>query len=165
MPAVLTGGSAATFYAPEAYASLDADFILIRDDPLSDVAVALQTIGFERDGRSRIFTHPASQFTLDFPKGPLSVGGEYIHETDIIEREGLRLRVLTRTDCIRDRLAHFYFWRDYTALNAAVAVAAASPDDVDFNLLRTWTERESSALLADFAEFERRCAALQRTGQ
>jgi len=156
MSGVLTGGSAAALYAPQAYMSDDADFILDADDPLAEVAVALEPIGFQRDGRSRIFVHLNSKFTVDFPKGPLSVGGEYIHETHTLEHGDLRLRILTRTDCIRDRLAHFYFWSDYPALNAAVGVAAQSFDEVGIDLLRAWTERESPALLEKFAEFEQR---------
>lgn len=148
MSGVLTGGSAAALYAPQAYVSCDADFILEADDPLDDVAVALRTIRYERYGRSRIFVHPDSEFTVDFPKGPLAVGGEYIRETHVLERRGLRLRILTRIDCIRDRLAHFYFWNDYTALNAAVSVAAQSTDEVDLVFLRAWTERESAEFVS-----------------
>ncbi len=88
--------------------------------------------------------------------GPLAVGGDYIHETHVLERAGLRLRILTRADCVRYRLAHFYYWNDYTALNAAVGVAADARGEIDLGLLHTWTERESPALLAKFAEFERR---------
>ena len=136
MSAVLTGGSAAALYAPQAYMSHDADFVLEADDPLDNVAIALEPIGFVRDGKSRIFVHPTSPFTVDFPKGPLAVGGEYVHETHVIKRRGTRLHVLTRTDCIRDRLAHFYFWSDYTALNAAVAVAARNTHKADLDVLR-----------------------------
>lgn len=153
---VVTGGSAAALYAPQTYMSQDVDFILEDDDPLDDVAIALDSIDFHRDGKSRIFSHPSCKFTVDFPKGPLAVGGEYIHETHVLERGGLRLRILTRADCVRDRLAHFYFWDDYTALNAAVGVAAQNHQDVDMNALRAWTERESPALLEKFAEFKRR---------
>lgn len=156
MSGVLTGGSAAALYAPQAYMSDDADFILDADDPLAEVAIALETIGFQRDGKARIFVNPNSKFTVDFPKGPLSVGGEYIHKTHVLEHGDRRLRILTRTDCIRDRLAHFYFWSDFTALNAAVGVATQDFDEVELDLLRAWTERESPELLEKFAEFEQR---------
>ena len=156
MPAVLTGGSAAAVFAPHADMSDDADFILTHDDSLGDVAVALQSIGFQRDGRSRMFVHLHTRFTVDFPKGPLSVGGDYLQETHVLERGDLRLRILTRIDCIRDRLAHFYFWNDYTALNAAVGVAADASADLDLSPVQAWTERESPLLLEKYAEFERR---------
>ena len=156
MSGILTGGSAAALYAPQVYMSRDADFILEADDPLSNVAIALASIGFGRDGKSRIFVHPSCEFSVDFPKGPLAVGGEYVRETTVLEHEDVRLRILTPTDCIRDRLAHFYFWSDYTALNAAVGVAAQHISEVDIDLLRAWTERESPALLEKFAEFAKR---------
>lgn len=96
---------------------------------------------------------------MDFPKGPLAVAREYIHETAIIERGSSRIRILTRFDCVRDRLAHFYCWDDFTALGAAVAVASDEASDVDFIDIRAWTERENPALLEKFGEFERRAAA------
>ncbi len=159
MSGVLTGGSAASLYAPQAYTSRDADFVLDADDSLERVAKAVLPLGYVRNGRSRIFTHRVSEFTLDFPKGPLAIGGEYVTETDVVEDQGRRLRILRRTDCIRDRLAHFYFWSDYEALNAAVAVAATSPDGVDIDNIRAWTRRESTGLLEKFGEFERRLRA------
>jgi hypothetical protein len=155
---VLTGGSAAALYAPQTYMSYDADFVLDRDERLDDVSRALQPIGFKRDGKSRIFYHPASRFTVDFPKGPLAVGGDYVERTATLTREGQVLRILTRADCVRDRLAHYYHWDDYTALNAAVAVAAQL-DSQDVESLRKWTARESPALLEKFGEFERRLSA------
>ncbi len=96
-----------------------------------------------------MFEHPRTHFTLDFPKGPLAVGGDYLSETANLERGGVRLRILTPTDCVRDRLAHYYHWDDHTALRAAVAVARSHPESVDIEKLRDWTERESSAGAAD----------------
>ncbi len=63
MSGVLTGGSAAALYAPQAYMSLDADFILQDDDSLDDVDDALRPIDFHRNGevshlrRSRFHVH------------------------------------------------------------------------------------------------------------
>jgi hypothetical protein len=156
MIGILTGGSAAAIYAPQAYLSNDADFVMLDDESLGDIAVALRALGFEREGRSRLFSHPESEFTLDFPKGPLAVGGDYVRETHVVDRDGVSLRILTRTDCVRDRLAHFYHWDDYTALNAAVAVAAANIDEVDMEAVEQWTTRESEALTKKFHEFKRR---------
>ncbi len=158
MSAVLTGGSAAAIYAPHAYLSHDADFILDHDDPLDVVAQALERIDFQRYGRSRIFTHPRSAFTVDFPKGPLAVGGEYVHERNTLRRGDEQLAILTPTDCVRDRLAHFFHWDDFTALQAAIAVAAARPTDVDLERISRWSERESPEFKEKFAQFTRRLA-------
>lgn len=151
---ILTGGGAAAVYAPLAYTSHDVDFVLQGDEPLEKVAAALLSIGFKRDGKSRIFGHPNTSFTIDFPRGPLAVGGDYVRETAILTNGDMTLRIISPMDCVRDRLAHFYHWDDFTALNAAVAVAAANIDDINADLLRSWSEREDS--LAKFKEFERR---------
>lgn len=158
MSAVLTGGSAAAVYAPAAYASYDADFVLERDEPLEAVGDALVSIGFERHGKARIFVHPESLFTIDFPSGPLAVGGDYVHETAILTKGDVTLRILSPTDCVRDRLAHFYHWDDFTALNAAVAVAAANIGNLNMDLLRSWSKREDK--LDKLTEFERRLALI-----
>lgn len=150
--AVLTGGSAATVYAPDVYTSYDADFIT--DESLADIAEALALIGFQRHGKSRLFIHPDTKYTIDFPKGPLAVAGDYITETATLTRGSVHLRILSRTDCIRDRLSHFFHWNDFTALNAAVGVATNNPADVEMPLLRAWAEREQE--LEKFAEFQLR---------
>lgn len=152
--AVLTGGSAAALYAPQICSSYDADFVLESDEPLGKIADALLPTGFTRNGKSRMFVHPNSGFTIDFPRGPLAVGGDYVHETATLANGEMMLRILSPTDCVRDRLAHFYHWDDYTALNAAVAVAAAKAHDVLMDVLRSWSAREER--LAKFAEFELR---------
>jgi hypothetical protein len=162
--AVLTGGSAATIYAPHAYTSLDADFVLANFPDRESLRLALAELGFVPSATLGMFEHQHSKFTIDFPKGPLAVGGDYIHEVAILERANVRLRILTPTDCVRDRLAHYYYWGDYTALKAAVGVAQSQRDSVDLSKLRAWTERESGAgsdHRPKFAEFLDRIA---RTG-
>jgi len=67
--AVLTGGSAATIYAPHAYTSADADFILRDEISSKDLGRALATIGFRPAAARGMFEHPLSTFTVDSPKG------------------------------------------------------------------------------------------------
>ena len=159
--AVLTGGSAASLYAPASYMSADADFIFDRA-PLADTLKrALATIGFVPSPSSGMYCHSKSRFTLDFPRGPLAVGGDYVTEIAERKRGKILLRVLTPGDCVRDRLAHFFHWNDFTALNAAVAVACSKHGrSLDTASLRAWTTREGRAACVDFtaklAEFERR---------
>jgi hypothetical protein len=159
MPAVLTGGSAATVYAPEVYTSHDADYILESDHRIDEVALALVDLGLKRHGKLRRFIHSTTQYRIYFPRGPLAVGGDYIRESSMLNRENLSLRILTRTDCIRDRLAHFYHWDDYTALNVAVEVSCADLNDVNFSCIKDWTLRKSPLFLMKFEEFEKRVQA------
>ena len=143
--AVLTGGSAATLYAPDAYTSMDAGFVLLDSPKRDDLREALAGIGFAQSDAVGTFEHPRTIFALDFPKGPLAVGGDYVHDTATLERDGIRLSILSPTDCVRDRLAHFYHWNDYTALAAAIGVTREHRENVDLAKVREWTERESSS--------------------
>jgi len=157
---VLTGGSAATIYAPDVYMSYDADSVLTNFQERGHLEQALAGIGYVPSVVVGMYQHPKTVFTLDFPRGPLAVGGDYIHETTTLERGDLRLRILTATDCVRDRLAASYHWNDFTSLNAAVGVARAHRDRIDFSRLREWTERESGPPPVDYeskyAEFLKR---------
>jgi hypothetical protein len=142
---VLTGGSAATVYSPDSYASKDADFVLTGSAKRDNLREALATIGFVPSDTVGMFEHPRTPYTVDFPKGPLAVGGDYIQAVATLERGGVRLNILTVTDCVRDRLAHFFHWDDYTALTAAIGVARSHRQSVDIANLREWTDRESGS--------------------
>jgi hypothetical protein len=41
------------------------------------------------------------------------------------------LRMLTVTDCIKDRLSHFFHWNDRQGLEQALLIAEAFPIDMD----------------------------------
>lgn len=51
MTAVMTGGSAATYYAPDAYQSVDIDFVSVsfRGSPGESVEARLLELGFRRE--------------------------------------------------------------------------------------------------------------------
>jgi hypothetical protein len=93
--AVLTGGSAATVYAPEAHQSRDLDFILQFRSPGAEPARVLAGLGYREE--SGVYIHPESPLTLDFPRGPLAVGGDLIGTWDRLEDGGLVLDILTPT--------------------------------------------------------------------
>lgn len=101
LTAVLTGGSAATVYAPAAYQSRNLDFVIeFVDAPHADHAKALTSLGYrEHEGQ---YVHRENPLTLEFPPGPLSVGKELITKWDTL-REGERLlHILRPIDCCRD---------------------------------------------------------------
>jgi hypothetical protein len=91
-----------------------------------------------------MFEHPRCTFTVDFPKGPLAIGREYVRDTAVLSRGDLSLRILTPTDCVKDRLAHFFYWDDDTAFNAAVGVATSQRANIDVTELARWTHSEST---------------------
>lgn len=151
---MLTGGGAATLYAPEAYQSKDLDFVFTFWSSLGGVSEQpLLDLGFERAGD--FYRHPESPYTLDFPRGPLAVGSETLNQWDTLQEDNRVLHVLTPTDCVRDRLCAYYFYRDFSGLEQALAVATCQP--IDLSVIRRWSEAEGEA--AKFDNFRARLSA------
>ena len=150
---VLTGGSAAAYWAPNAYQSADADFVLTLEVDPKKIVEAMQSLDFRNVGGT--WVHPRSVFTVEFPRGPLAVGGELINRHETVRRaDGSVLHVLSPQDSVRDRLAHFIHWHDRTALRAAVGVAAAHRDRIAIPEIERWAQREEPQL-ERFGEFVR----------
>jgi hypothetical protein len=144
---VLTGGSAATYYAPESYQSDDADFIIIFSSDPRGAGDAIKELGYREIGGT--YHHAKNTFTVEFPPGPLAIGSDVIRTYETVRRGDEILYVLSRTDCVRDRLAAFYFFNDRSALAAAVAVAGGGA--VDLTAIHQWSLKEGQA--ERFAEF------------
>lgn len=156
------GGSAATFYAPSAYQSFDADFVaqfgVTRKRELKLIAV-MNGLGYTLDGERTFRNRNGNPFAVEFPKGPLGIGGDSVGYTTFNRGEKL-LNVITATDSVKDRLSCYYYWDDRTALRAAVD-ASLSADDYNADLVKTWSVREGQ--LGKYADFERlRAARMQR---
>ena len=141
--AVLTGGSAAAFYAPAVLQSYDADFILKYGARSRDVRDALASLGF-RSRASGDFAHPNVPYTVEFPAGPLAVGSDLITLWSTERRGDELLHVLTPTDVVRDRFLHFFAWPDVSAYAAAITVGKAMRQRVDWALFERWARREAA---------------------
>jgi hypothetical protein len=108
---VLSGGSAVSFYSSGQYVSKDLDLINTNFARRSRIKSAMETIGFHEQGR--YFVNPETRFFVEFPDGPLSVGEEPVKEISEIELSTGILRIISPTDCVKDRLCAFYFWNDF----------------------------------------------------
>ncbi len=150
---VLTGGSCVSVWTHNAYMSLDLDFIALGLHSNREIGKALRTIGFTaRTANGRYFEHPGTDLVIEFPSGPLMVGDEQVREEHIDKRAtdmGV-VRLLSPTDCIKDRLAGYYHWRD--AQNFEQAVAVARRHAVDWKDLQRWHREEGVA--DQFAAFK-----------
>ena len=151
--AVLTGGSAATFHAPDAYQSLDLDFVITFRGVRGDET--LEAIGYRKDGD--YYVHDLVPFPIEFPPGPLMIGGDLVTSWDSVRRESEILHVLSATDSVRDRLAAFLYWNDFSALEQALSVAGAQRTQIDLDAIRAWCAREGHP--EKFALFRERLAA------
>lgn len=137
---VLTGGSAVTLYSQNRYVSRDVDLIILSVVHRRALRQAMEEIGFVEQGRH--FVHPESPYIVEFPAGPLAVGKEPVREVrDVVLSTG-RLRVISPTDCVKDRLAAFYHWGDRQALEQAALVCRHQ--SVDLDEVARWSQAEGA---------------------
>lgn len=140
--AVLSGGGAATFYAPEAYQSRDLDFVL----PFAvtgPVAPALEEIGIYETTTRGTYASKTSPFTLEFLDGPIAVGDEVIRTWNTVRRGEELLHVITATDSVRDRLSAAIHWKDLSAVKQAAAIALRN--DVTMDVIERWCAAEGGS--------------------
>ena len=135
---VLSGGSAVTFYSNNKYVSKDLDLINTGFARRSKIKLVMSRLGFEEKGR--YFINPGTQFFVEFPDGPLSVGEEPVKEVSEFKLATGTLRILSPTDCVKDRLCAFYFWNDKQGLEQAVLVT--KNQTVDLKEIKRWSKAE-----------------------
>ena len=149
--ATLSGGAAVSIYTNNEYQSKDLDFVTAA--MVSDITPVLSQLGFVHTGIPRMsqFSHPLIEWFVEFPPTPISFGHLYVtHEQcATIELPAGKLRIVTPTQSVMDRLAAAIAWKDAQSREQAILVAANN--DIDWDELETWfvNEGESSE------EFER----------
>lgn len=126
---VVLSGAAVGIYSNSRYISKDLDFVNLYSASRRTIRTAMKEIGFLEEGR--YFKHPDTGFFIEFPPGPLAIGSEPIGK--VIEKEYSTgtLRVISPTDCVKDRLAAYYHWGDRQCLLQAELVAEEHPIDLD----------------------------------
>jgi hypothetical protein len=148
--AVLTGGACVTLHTDAAYVSHDLDFVLQQLESPDQLDRALGTLGFRRVGNQ--YVHPDISFYVEFPPGPLAIGGDYGVRPVELRRGKSVVLALSATDSCMDRLAAFYHWRDLQSLRLAVEVARHRK--VSLDRIAKWSraeghERSYSEFLAE----------------
>ena len=116
----LTGGSVVSIYTDNAYLSYDLDFVsLASRNKIKEVMLSL---GFTQD-QSRHFVHLQSPYIVEFPGAAMMVGDSLIQDFKELKTKAGVLKLLTPTDCVKDRLAAYFHWNDRQGLDQAVSVA------------------------------------------
>ncbi len=148
--AVLSGGAAVSIYTRNEYESGDLDFI--SGENMDSIERVMSELGFERRGRT--FVHPQAVYFVEFPPGPLAIGEQLIRENEIATRETSSgtIRLLSPTQCVMDRLAAYFHWKDLQSLDQAVLVA--KNQRVSLKTIEAWAKLEGS--LDKFAVFRER---------
>lgn len=147
---VLSGGACVAIYASDRYVSMDLDFITRVATTRRQLKQALAEIGFTE--KNRYFVHPDTEYFLEFPSGPLAVGNEPVSMVEELRLETGTLRLLSPTDCVKDRLAAFYHWNDRQCLQQAVWVAQER--EVDWDEIERWSRQEGE--LIKYEEFRKK---------
>lgn len=135
---VLSGGACVTIYTKNKYQSFDLDFVTTNYIKSKKICEAMKQIGFRMEHRH--FIHPATKYFIEFPPPPLAVGAEPVKEIREIKVKGKALKLLSPTDCVKDRLSAYYHWNDKQSLHQAVLVY--KNQKVDLNEIERWSRSE-----------------------
>lgn len=138
---VLVGGAVVAIYTEGIYRSGDLD--MVPDDfQRDDLVEALAKIGFH-PSKSRYFKHAeCDHLVLEFPRGPVELGEEFPIVPDEVEWEGRILRLLSPTDCVKDRLAAYIHWGARDCFDQALLVCQRQAMRVDLEEIKKWCQVE-----------------------
>lgn len=135
--AVLSGGACVSIYTNNEYESKDLDFI--SSGGIKTIENALKEIGFLKSS-GRHFTHPQTEYFVEFPKPPLAIGNMPIKEWATQNNKAGRLQLLTPTHSVMDRLAGYFHWNDKQNLDQAVMIAKKQP--IKIREIKSWARGE-----------------------
>lgn len=137
---ILSGGSCVSIYTNETYVSMDLDMIhtSLLAPRRNKIREVLQQLGFTEEGR--YFKHPDTELFVEFPPGPPSVGEEPVGKIDERKESTGILRLLSPTECVKDRLASYFYFRDEQCLRQAVLVT--QENRVDLSEVKRWSHSE-----------------------
>ena len=120
--AFLSGGAVVSIYTHNKYESFDLDFVSFgKRKKIKDI---MEKLGFEQN-TSQFYIHPKSKYYVEFPGTSMAIGDQPISEFSEKRFGSSVLRLLTPTDCIKDRMAAYIHWKDKQGLEQAVMVAQA----------------------------------------
>ncbi len=145
---VLVGGAVVSIYSKGAYHSGDLDFVKTSMF-VTKLEESMNEIGFNKHGRHYI--HPeCKHIFVEFPGGPpLGIGDDNSIIPDKVEVRGTIIKILSPTDCVKDRLASYIHYKAPEGLDQAVLVA--KNQNVNLSKIKNWCKNEKADWA--FAEF------------
>lgn len=136
--AILVGGACVSIYSHNRYESYDLDYVTYEN--LKKVAKALGELDFLK--RDRYFSHPESEFFIEFVSPPVAIGKEPIHVFQEHKTPLGTIKMLTPTDSVKDRLASFYHWDDKQGLEQAITICCTDLKKIDIDAIKKWSKEE-----------------------
>ena len=136
---ILVGGAVVSIYSKGAYHSGDLDFVKASMF-VTKLEETMNEIGFKKKGRHYI--HPeCKHLFVEFPGGPpLGIGEDNSIVPDEVEVKGTIIKILSPTDCVKDRLASYIHFKSAEGLDQAVLVA--KNQDVNLSSIKKWCKNE-----------------------
>ncbi|OGF47923.1 MAG: hypothetical protein A2452_09495 [Candidatus Firestonebacteria bacterium RIFOXYC2_FULL_39_67] len=153
----LVGGACVEIYSNNKYSSGDID--IVSDWPLGEIENALTEIGFKRKDKTRFFEKKDCEYFLDFVQPPLAIGNAPVKQLSIIKTRKGMIKLLTPSDCVKDRLAAYFYWDDKQSLEQAILVAKTKT--LDYKSIEKWAKGESN--LKKYREFISRAKKITKT--
>ena len=142
---VLSGGACMEIYSSK-FASYDIDLIERYSSQHKAILETMKLLGFKQEKKGKYFKHDNNPYMVEFPTGPVTVGDEFVKDIATIETEFGYLRLLSATDCIKDRLCAFVYHFDEECLYQAVDVA--QHNSIDYDNLEEWVSNEAGTSMA-----------------
>lgn len=152
---ILVGGAVVSIYSKGAYQSGDLDFI-VNSFNKKELPKALAEIGFEKTPQ-RYFKHPECEHLfIEFPKGPTEIDGSFDVNPKEVEVEGTKIKILSPTDSVIDRLEQF-FVDEYGKPHGErklfeQAVLIAKSQTVDWGRINKFLKKHDPEMLKEFRE-------------
>jgi len=134
----LVGGACVSIYSQNRYQSYDLDYVTYED--MKMITKALNELDFEKKGK--YFEHSDCQYFIEFVSPPVAVGDEPIHDFEYHRTQLGVIKMLTPTDCVKDRLASYYHWDDKQALDQALLIYKEKIKKIDINEIKRWSKKE-----------------------
>jgi hypothetical protein len=139
---ILSGGSCMELYTNALYSSYDIDFVMKQSHTIRQIESAMIEIGFSLEGKYYVLDE--SNFFVEILSPPVAVGDQFIKEFASRDTKVGTLKLLTATDCIKDRLCGCYLHNDKHCFEHALAVA--HKNEIDINDLKLWAKNEDKLI-------------------
>ena len=151
---VLVGGAVVSIYTKGIFVSGDLDLVLqnyqVDENTFQKV---LQNIGFEKYSTRNYYKHPkCDDIFIEFMSPPVSIGEDYNIKPDEIKIDGTVIKILSPTDCIKDRLASYIYFNARECFEQAILVAKEQLFDI--KSVEKWCRKEGGSAIKVFNEFK-----------
>lgn len=138
---ILVGGAVVSIYSAGAYRSGDLDFVLTSLF-VNELPEAMKEIGFAKKA-GRHFIHPeCKHLHVEFPGSVLEIGEDNNIKPVEVECEGVKIKIISPTDCVKDRLASYIHFKARECLDQAVLVGKEHP--VKLEAIKKWCKNEGA---------------------